>query len=616
MIIYPSSMQPSLTANTVQPASLPIGVLLEKRAPFRVPRYQRPYAWDTDNVDDFVDDIRRLLVPPEQRLRDHFFGSMVAVTEQDGSQAEVMSHEVVDGQQRLTTFCLLLAHVMHAAKRLANQYHNIGESMVARRFEILAKETRDRYLYYDFYDLNAGESSSIPRLRLGLADDAKYQALLNLDTFTDVRDSHRRLQATWERLYEFLIKPIEDDHTCASEDKFDRLNGVRDAVLKDAFVIHVVTTDRRGGYRLFSVLNDRGARLTVTDLLRSHTLEQLDKFPQQQEEAAKEWDAILTQSGLEVDDFLRAYYPSLTGKRADRDGLFDNFVDLLFRHPPQDSTTAKAQLDLLATMRNDFTAYTAMRRGFWPYPVMDSPVTAWQRDRLYRLTVLLKHELAMPLLIALYASATEKQFAEVVHKLELFAFRYKNICDGHASAPGNAYYRAAKKLRAKDTSWMNSLVSELRALLANRADDKRFMADLEDLLHYDYSAQRNNIRELLTTLEDYWGWLRNPIGTPKHQASAVIDVGQITLEHIYPQNPQTTDSSLNALTHTLGNLTFWDPHDNKAAGNSPFTDKRLLYKNSRVRMTQALAELPKWDDNAIKARLKSLLEDARKIFVL
>jgi uncharacterized protein with ParB-like and HNH nuclease domain len=64
---------------------------------FRIPRFQRPYSWTTENIQEFWDDVVR------DRPVDYFIGSMV--TFKEGSQR----YAVVDGQQRLTTITILLA---------------------------------------------------------------------------------------------------------------------------------------------------------------------------------------------------------------------------------------------------------------------------------------------------------------------------------------------------------------------------------------------------------------------------------------------------------------------------------------------------------------------------
>jgi uncharacterized protein with ParB-like and HNH nuclease domain len=64
---------------------------------YRIPRFQRPYSWEREHVQEFWDD-----VIARESSEDYFIGSMVVY--KDGMQVS----GVVDGQQRLTTLTMLL----------------------------------------------------------------------------------------------------------------------------------------------------------------------------------------------------------------------------------------------------------------------------------------------------------------------------------------------------------------------------------------------------------------------------------------------------------------------------------------------------------------------------
>ena len=86
-----------------------IGRLFSERM-FRVPDYQRGYAWEEQQCQDFIDDLE--LVGKSQ---EHFFGLLILHSRSNGSEPVVdqrgRSYEVfdvIDGQQRLTTVVLFL----------------------------------------------------------------------------------------------------------------------------------------------------------------------------------------------------------------------------------------------------------------------------------------------------------------------------------------------------------------------------------------------------------------------------------------------------------------------------------------------------------------------------
>src|SRR5690349_2367200 len=69
---------------------------------FVIPRFQRPYSWDSENISEFWEDV---IV---NKSADYFIGSMVVYTLGE------RRFGVVDGQQRLTTIMILMSVVRDA----------------------------------------------------------------------------------------------------------------------------------------------------------------------------------------------------------------------------------------------------------------------------------------------------------------------------------------------------------------------------------------------------------------------------------------------------------------------------------------------------------------------
>ena len=605
---------PAMSSASVKPTSLPISELLSTRTPAVVPRYQRGYAWDDDQVTDLIEDVR-LLLPTPTKTRGHFYGGMVAIKVDDPAEATSTKYEIVDGQQRLATFCLLLAQIACRADEFAAMALRDGDNHGANQMTVLADGIRETFLYYQRFDAYKGTKSREERVRLSQADNNIFRDLLKGNAINATRESHRRLEVAAKLLREELVwkETSSGDPDEARKD----LIRLRDAVINDSFVIHIVGDNRSTGYRLFSVLNDRGARLTVADLLRSHTLELLDMHAQLRDQAAEMWDDILTEGGEEVDKFLIAYYTSLTGKRSKPDGLFDDFVSLLF---PVSSQPADV-LGRLQQMTTELAAYVNISHGTWPYEEKDHlpVVTNWQRMRLWNLVRMLRHQTSDPLLLAARARCNEAEFAQIVQLLETFVFRYKNICGAHIGPAQAAYYAQCKDLRDPGkTVDFSRFTRTLRNLVAVRASDKIFAVTIATQLRYDGgNAAKNNVRHLLVTIEDHRPWLRQGAqGVPKPSMLAVTDMEQVTIEHIYPQGANPADPQLASNVHRLGNLSYWGPDDNAAAENSPFAVKKAAYAASKVTLNRDLADLPTWDLAALDRRETELIAEACKIWVI
>ena len=87
----------------------PVAKIFSDDYVFRIPGYQRPYAWTTDQAQELFDDLLMFMQAaggPVEEMPPYFLGSIVLIKEEGAPQADV-----VDGQQRLTTLTVLLAAI-------------------------------------------------------------------------------------------------------------------------------------------------------------------------------------------------------------------------------------------------------------------------------------------------------------------------------------------------------------------------------------------------------------------------------------------------------------------------------------------------------------------------
>jgi hypothetical protein len=127
------------------------------------------------------------------------------------------------------------------------------------------------------------------------------------------------------------------------------------------------------------------------------------------------------------------------------------------------------------------------------------------------------------------------------------------------------------------------------------------------------------MKHFLTTLDDHLGWWAKKDGSlPSPGKMHDWDLGQIEIEHIYPQHPKAGegDDELEPFMHSIGNLTIWAPGDNRAAKNDRFLLKRPSYQNSQSQMTKALGQIPNWDDKARQTRQADLIDLAIHVFTV
>ncbi|MCM8786608.1 MAG: DUF262 domain-containing protein, partial [Candidatus Omnitrophica bacterium] len=123
---------------------------------YKVPLYQRPYAWTKNQWEDLFEDVIGL-----KGDNIHFLGSIVVVPEGE-HRLGVNYFQVVDGQQRLATLLIWLSAIRDIAKENNN--------------DELAKYLTETFLFAREWE--SGKQRQIPKLKLGRLDDDAFQKVL------------------------------------------------------------------------------------------------------------------------------------------------------------------------------------------------------------------------------------------------------------------------------------------------------------------------------------------------------------------------------------------------------------------------------------------------------
>ncbi len=124
---------------------------------YKVPRFQRPYSWDKDNVADFWQDA---IVDSDV---DYFIGSIVVYKVKDDFLG------IVDGQQRLTTITMLLCALRNIYRvekldDLATGLHKLIERTDINNKPQFVFQTETSYPYLQEYIQKEGKPDINPKI--------------------------------------------------------------------------------------------------------------------------------------------------------------------------------------------------------------------------------------------------------------------------------------------------------------------------------------------------------------------------------------------------------------------------------------------------------------------
>lgn len=610
-----------------------INRLFRVHSPFRVPIYQRGYDWDNKRISELIEDISNLFnhnqrrIEPANNIRrmKHFFGGLVTVEKNVTHRLIRTELEIVDGQQRLTTWFITIWLLVDAYKSLGIAAQRAGDTELQNDAIAIASLYETQLLKYE--DIEHGQKRQLWRLRLSKADQSFFERLLEGNVRANEklgRDSHRKLRYAYKMIRENIIAQNATSDKWSIREKFERLKLLTDCILEDCFVVLIVSDDEGEAYRLFATLNDRGKPLSTGDLLRARTLELLEGHSELQDQVVQCWMDILRSKESVVDSFLNAYYTAETGERAPRRELYHKFREEFFNYnivspemlKGEDAKRVEIRIQGLADLSPIFNN---LSNGVWPEQSND--VSEWDRDRLYRLVNVLGHTLGLPLLLAICEIYNEKTLSEVINLIERFVFRYITIVGEHEGRLATIYGNHIRIIRSDSSQFsIHKFREDLQQLQDSYASDTLFRGNLAEKLRYQASsAQKKRIKHFLTSLEDHWAWLQsggsgNP--TPNRMGHFDLKSGAISIEHIYPQNPnhEMVNSDLEAVKHDLGNLSFWGPKDNSTASNKMFQDKIGAYKKSQVQMNRELSINPSWTRDLLNQRQRLLVEMGLKLF--
>ncbi|GAA9038853.1 hypothetical protein BTM303_01050 [Helicobacter pylori] len=224
-------------------------LVAEDDAYYQIPTYQRPYQWTEENCEKLLDD---LLSSYEcYKESDYFCGSLVLIAIGIDSKTNAETYDVVDGQQRLSTFILL-------AKVLATLYDKDKD---------LNKTSRD------FLEKSLGDTDGEKRKRLifntiGLnAKDDFQGALKFFDDLDASKGEDSKSNAPSKGKNSYLKNAICLKNYLEKKEIADINDFIRWLYFKVIF-IRTTCSNISMALRIFSVLNARGLALSATDIFK------------------------------------------------------------------------------------------------------------------------------------------------------------------------------------------------------------------------------------------------------------------------------------------------------------------------------------------------------------
>lgn len=655
-------------ANELQPLSQ----LFQNRL-FRIPDYQRGYAWQQAQLVDFWNDLVNL-----QSDRYHYTGLLSLKnlknkkTKSWGNDLWLVENgfrpcHIVDGQQRLTTFIILVNEIVSFVRGLdENRGKNDKEIVIG--FETL-KDISDKYICK-----KRPPNGMVTTYLFGYEIDNPSADYLRYKVFCEPYGG--TVNETYYTKNLKFAKSFFADNLKALYDSegIDSIASLyRKLTLRLMFNIHEIDDDY-DVFVAFETMNNRGKKLTNLELLKNRLIylttlyadaklddKDKDELRKQINDA---WKEVYYQLGrnehipLSDDEFLRAHwiiYFTYSRKKGDdyikfllrkfsAKNIFEkktvtleeaaNIINSDFDSDDEIDDTTEAEPVTVSKLEpieiSDYVNSLKDMAKYWyatyfPYESSSLLSDEEQRwiDRLNRIGIGHFRPLVTAILSKTSKSDSEERI-KVFTAIERFIFICFRMGSFNATYCSSDYYRAARSF----------YIGEMK--LSEITDDINGVVDND--FGFAISNFTTKVEKLLTSGAGYYGWGSIKYFMYEYEYSLAVKYGidkikwelftktekvKVSIEHILPQTPtkfywrnqfrQFTDDEIKQLSGALGNLLPLSQSVNSSLQNDSFYDKKCSQGNGRRGYengshSEILVSKEKdWDAERIYKRSKKLL---------
>ncbi len=512
---------------------------LKDKLYYQIPIYQRPYQWTEENCEKLLDDL--FFNYEDDKKSDYFCGSLVLIAISEDSK--VKTYDVVDGQQRLSTFILL-------AKVLADLY--IYNGLDPEYLEYLQASWKDRYTERKRLSFNT------------IGSNAEYDFQDALEHFNDSQASKNKI------IENNYLKNAICLKNYLEKKEIEDINDFIDWLYFKVVFVTITCPDADKALRIFNVLNARGLALNATDIFKGELLKKLAK-EEDQKKLVSRWNA-LSQKCSDNDltmETLFSWYLDYLEPKTSREKMEKRLVTWF-------NKLNKTPLEYFKGVEDFYNAYCEVLE---------------MQDRHAHLLSYKDDDYLHVILCTSILHHYSDQDIEALKEL-LVKFYYQDWVAGQTKSTRsqtccNIIIALKEK---KSVRYIASIV--VKKYLDDKNITQRFKENLQDSNLYTKfylingkSAKKNSWLKPILILVEYFV---SDDSCPKR-----IQVDKnLHVEHILPQQPGSSsqwvkdfsEEERGLYTHSLANLTLLGGKKNTQASNKDFKEKKEIYMGNAVKL--------------------------------
>ncbi len=569
--------------------------ILKDELYYQIPIYQRPYQWTEENCEKLLDDL--FFNYEDDKKSDYFCGSLVLIAISEDSK--VKTYDVVDGQQRLSTFILL-------AKVLATLYSDLDPE----NQEFLQASWSDRH--------ENKKKKKKKRLDFDLVgSSAKKDFQDALDFFDDLdasKGENSKSNGSSKSKNNYLKNAICLKNYLEKKE-IEYINAFIDWLYCNVVFVTITCPDADKALRIFNVLNARGLALNATDIFKGELLKKLTE-EKEQEELVSRWNALsqkCSDNDLTIETLFSWYldYLNPVTSREKMEKRLVTWFNILNKPP----------LEYLKGVEDFYNAYCEILE---------------MQDRHAHLLSYKDDDYLHVILCASILHHYSDQEIETLKEL-LVKFYYQDWVAGQTkSTRSQTCCNIINALKEKK-SVENIASIVVKKYLDDKNITQRFKDNLKDSNLYTKfyytgkTAKKNSWVKPILILVEYF---MSDDPRPKR-----IEKGNFHVEHILPQKPDPSsqwvkdfsEEERGLYTHSLANLTLLGGNKNSQASNLDFKDKKKIYMGEEIRSRKTktsnvmtcydmtkndVCRYTEWTPKSLEKRKEELIQKIESVLTL
>lgn len=554
-----------------------------------IPDYQRAYVWDTDQVRDLLDDT--ISAYRENKEAQYFLGSMVLkINEKSENNVSYTEYELLDGQQRITTVFLILACMRDMLTDYPQYQNSLAGFVYQAEDAILQQPERMRIIFNIRSDVRDFVNEHIKPLH-GTCDSALLKDKMQAK---DVNISIRNMANAMLVAHEFL-----------EENKSDII-GYLSYFLNKVLMIYVATEELQDAFQLFTVLNNRGVKLSSSDILKAENLKELSAADRTF--WATRWEEMETYFGEDFDKFL-SHIRTILVKKKQTTTLLKEFDEFVYSNQEYDRTQKKyvPRTPILRRGRDTFELLYSYYHTY--QEVFDTDHSVVTGD--YEITNYLK--LMETGFGADYWIAPVLDYYRKYRRRGFVAFL--KALDRKLSA--DWITAATPTVRMEN---VNAILREIEASQDSAAllQSKTFTinkSDFERVINGDIYG-RSFAKYLLLKLDLIY----------RGSSTPMIPQAIASIEHILPRNPSADSQWVKDFsaaereewTNKLGNLVLILRRKNTSQGNRDYVEKKEKYFEKNIEMfpnsIRIYQNYPEWKLSDLKKNHSDVVTELLNVY--